>query len=60
MHGVFRGDLRGVLQVSKCASALDFGGERMDPGLVQLDQGSGGRAMHELIDALFLSAFEKY
>ncbi|MDA8305788.1 MAG: hydrogenase expression/formation protein HypE [Deltaproteobacteria bacterium] len=30
----------------------------MDPGLVQLDQGSGGRAMHELIDALFLSAFE--
>jgi hydrogenase expression/formation protein HypE len=30
----------------------------MEPGLVQLDQGSGGRAMHELIDTLFLNAFE--
>ncbi len=30
----------------------------MDPGLIQLDQGSGGRAMHELIDSLFVSAFE--
>ncbi|MGC9195419.1 MAG: hydrogenase expression/formation protein HypE [Syntrophobacteraceae bacterium] len=30
----------------------------MGPGLIQLDQGSGGRAMHELIDSLFLSAFE--
>jgi hydrogenase expression/formation protein HypE len=30
----------------------------MEPGLVQLDQGSGGRAMHELIDDLFLNAFE--
>ncbi len=29
----------------------------MDQGLVQLDQGSGGRAMHELIDDLFLGAF---
>jgi len=29
----------------------------MDPGLIQLDQGSGGRAMHELIDSLFVSAF---
>jgi hydrogenase expression/formation protein HypE len=29
----------------------------MDPGLIQLDQGSGGRAMHELIDTLFVSAF---
>lgn len=30
----------------------------MEPGLVQLDQGSGGRAMHELIDDLFLNAFD--
>jgi hydrogenase expression/formation protein HypE len=30
----------------------------MDSGLIQLDQGSGGRAMHELIDSLFVSAFE--
>jgi hydrogenase expression/formation protein HypE len=30
----------------------------MDVGLVQLDQGSGGQAMHELVDALFLRAFE--
>jgi len=30
----------------------------MDPGLIQLDQGSGGRAMHELIDSLFVSAFK--
>ena len=30
----------------------------MDPGLIQLDQGSGGRAMHELIDTLFMSAFK--
>ncbi len=30
----------------------------MGPGLIQLDQGSGGRAMHELIDSLFISAFE--
>jgi len=29
----------------------------MDTALVQLDQGSGGRAMHELIDTLFMSAF---
>jgi hydrogenase expression/formation protein HypE len=29
----------------------------MDSGLIQLDQGSGGRAMHELIDSLFVSAF---
>ncbi len=29
----------------------------MDQRLVQLDQGSGGRAMHELIDGLFISAF---
>ena len=29
----------------------------MDPGLIQLDQGSGGRAMHELIETLFMSAF---
>src|SRR5271169_2099378 len=29
----------------------------MDSGLIQLDQGSGGRAMHELIDAIFVSAF---
>ena len=29
----------------------------MDSGLIQLDQGSGGRAMHELIDTLFVSAF---
>ncbi|MFZ2448692.1 MAG: hydrogenase expression/formation protein HypE [Syntrophobacteraceae bacterium] len=28
----------------------------MDHGLIQLDQGSGGRAMHELIDGLFISA----
>jgi hydrogenase expression/formation protein HypE len=30
----------------------------MDPGLIQLDQGSGGRAMHELIDTLFVDAFK--
>ncbi|MDR3568603.1 MAG: hydrogenase expression/formation protein HypE [Syntrophobacteraceae bacterium] len=30
----------------------------MDPELVQLDQGSGGQAMHELIDGLFLRAFD--
>jgi len=30
----------------------------MDPGLIQLDQGSGGRAMHELIDSLFVNAFK--
>lgn len=29
----------------------------MDSGLVQLDQGSGGRAMHELIDGLFVACF---
>ncbi len=29
----------------------------MDQRLIQLDQGSGGRAMHELIDGLFISAF---
>ncbi len=30
----------------------------MESGLIQLDQGSGGRAMHELIEKLFMSAFE--
>ncbi len=30
----------------------------MDSGLIQLDQGSGGRAMHELIDTLFVNAFK--
>ena len=30
----------------------------MQSALIQLDQGSGGRAMHELIDTLFMSAFE--
>ncbi|MEM5787314.1 MAG: hydrogenase expression/formation protein HypE [Syntrophobacteraceae bacterium] len=29
----------------------------MEKGFIQLDQGSGGRAMHELIDGLFISAF---
>jgi len=29
----------------------------MESGLVQLDQGSGGRAMHELIEGLFMTAF---
>jgi hydrogenase expression/formation protein HypE len=29
----------------------------MNSGLIQLDQGSGGRAMHELIDNVFLKAF---
>lgn len=29
----------------------------MDSGLIQLDQGSGGRAMHELIEGLFLKEF---
>jgi hydrogenase expression/formation protein HypE len=28
------------------------------PALIQLDQGSGGRAMHELIETLFMSAFD--
>jgi hydrogenase expression/formation protein HypE len=30
----------------------------MQPALIQLDQGSGGRAMHELIETLFMSAFD--
>ncbi len=30
----------------------------MEPSLIQLDQGSGGRAMHELIESLFMSAFK--
>jgi len=29
----------------------------MDSGMIQLDQGSGGRAMHELIEDLFLQTF---
>jgi hydrogenase expression/formation protein HypE len=29
----------------------------MNPGIIQLDQGSGGRAMHELIEGLFMKAF---
>ncbi|MEN6437847.1 MAG: hydrogenase expression/formation protein HypE [Syntrophobacter sp.] len=29
----------------------------MESGLVQLDQGSGGRAMHDLIEGLFMTAF---
>ncbi|MHC1727352.1 MAG: hydrogenase expression/formation protein HypE [Syntrophobacteraceae bacterium] len=29
----------------------------MDSGLIQLDQGSGGRAMHDLIEGLFIKAF---
>src|SRR5512138_1821839 len=29
----------------------------MENDLIQLDQGSGGRAMHELIERLFLAAF---
>ncbi len=34
------------------------GDNGMEPVLIQLDQGSGGRAMHELIDNLFMSAFD--
>jgi hydrogenase expression/formation protein HypE len=30
----------------------------MQPEIIQLDQGSGGRAMHELIDGMFISALE--
>ena len=29
----------------------------MDSGLIQLDQGSGGRAMHDLIEGFFIKAF---
>jgi hydrogenase expression/formation protein HypE len=29
----------------------------MDSGLIQLDQGSGGRAMHDLIESLFVACF---